>query len=104
MSYEDFMRALSEPTSSSVRFALFVVKMLVLARACWPASFKIVMGGILIIAAAVDITWALSLRRSILLFVLHAALVLTFQRRGDLCLGGHEAWDWSPPLPQGGGV
>jgi hypothetical protein len=63
-----------------------------------------VMGGILIIAAAVDITWALSLRRSIILFVLHFALVLTFQRSGDLCLGGHHSWDWSSALPQDGGV
>lgn len=102
--YEQLTRALSEPTSPSLRFALFVVKMLVLARACWPASFKMAMGGILIIAAAVDVAWELTLRRSMSFFVLHLALVLIFQRRGDLCLGGHEAWDWSSALPPDGVV
>lgn len=102
--YEEFTRALSEPTSPFFRFALFVVKMLVLARACWPASFKMAMGGILIIAAAVDLAWVLSLRRSMFFFVLHLALVLTFQRSSDLCLGGHESWDWSSALPQDGSV
>lgn len=102
--YDELTRALSEPTSPSLRFALFVVKMLVLARACWPASFKMTMGGILTIAAAVDLAWTLSLRRSVFFFVIHFALVLTFQRSGDLCLGGHESWDWSSALPHDGGV
>lgn len=81
-----------------------MVKMLALARACWPASFKMAMGSILIIAAAIDLAWELSLRRSVFFFVLHLALVLTFQRSGDLCLGGHESWDWTSALPQDGGV
>lgn len=102
--YEEFTRALSEPTSPFFRFVLFMVKMLALARACWPASFKMALGGILIIAAAIDLAWELSLRRSIFFFVLHVALVLTFQRSGDLCLGGHESWDWTSALPQDGSV
>ena len=54
--------------------------------------------------APVDLAWVLSLRRSIFFFVLHLALVLTFQRSSDLCLGGHESWDWSPALPHDGSV
>lgn len=104
MRYEELTRSLAEPTSPFFRFVLFVVKMVVLARACWPTSFKMAMGGILIIAAAVDLAWVLSLKRSTLFFVLHLALVLTFQRRGDLCLDGHESWDWSPALGQDGGA
>lgn len=104
MRYEELTRALAEPTSSIFRFVMFMVKMAILARACWPTSFKMAMGGTLIIAAAVDLTWVLSLKRSMSFFVLHLALVLTFHGRGDLCQSGHESWDWNPALSQNGGA
>ncbi|KAL1879189.1 putative serine/threonine-protein kinase iks1 [Diaporthe australafricana] len=104
MRYEELTRALAKPTSSIFRFVLFMVKMAILARACWPLSFTMAMGGTLIIAAAVDLAWVLSLKRSISFFVLHLALVLIFHRRGDLCQSGHESWDWNPAISQNGGA
>lgn len=94
--YDEAKRALDDPTSPAFRFALFVLKMVALARTCWPLSPNMPVGAGLVVAAAVDLTWALDLKRTIILFLVHLMLVFIFQTRGELCLVGHEPWDWDP--------
>lgn len=102
--YDRARRALDDPTSPIFRFVLFVLKMVALARACWPLSFNMPVGGGLVVAAAVDLTWALDLKRTIMLFLIHLTLVFIFQARGELCLVGHEPWDWDPAFHLDGGA
>ncbi|KUI54692.1 putative serine/threonine-protein kinase iksA [Cytospora mali] len=101
--YGQFRRSLDDSTSPFFRFVLFVLKMAVLARACWPVSFNMAVGGGLVVAAAVDLSWALDLKRTIILFLVHVVLVFIFQSRGELCLVGPEPWDWDPAFHLHGG-
>lgn len=100
MKYDEAKRALDDSTSPFFRFALFVLKMAALARACWPVSFNMPVGGGLVVAAAVDLSWALDLKRTIILFLVHLVLVYIFQARGELCLVG---WEWDPGFNLDGG-
>lgn len=101
--YEELKRALDDTTSPIFRFALFILKIVALARACWPVTIDMPVGGGLVVAAAVDLTWALDLKRTVILFLVHLVLVYTFQARGELCLSGHEPWDWDPAFNLDGG-
>lgn len=89
-------RALNYPAPPFFRFVLFVFKMMVLARACWPLAPNMAVGSGLVVMAAVDLSWALELKRTVILALVHVALVFIFQARGELCLVGHEPWDWDP--------
>lgn len=90
------IRALDDPTSPFFRFSLFLLKMMVLARICWPVAFNMTVGGGLVVAAAVDLTWTLDLKKSFVLFLVHLVLAFIFQARGELCLVQPEPWDWDP--------
>lgn len=90
-----FTQTASAPTSPSFRFALFILKMTFLARACWPSNFNMVAGGGLVLAAAADLSWTLEMWITGLLLLLHLSLVLLFDRRAQLCQAGPELWEWS---------
>lgn len=92
--------ALGQPTSPLFRFGLFVFKMIVLARVCWPNDFNVTMGGGLILAAAVDLSWTFDMHMTLVLFLLHFVPIWYFQRRGELCHSGQEHWDWGPEKVQ----
>lgn len=90
------MHALNMPTSPTLRFFLFVLKMAVLGRACWPSSFNMAVGGGLVVAAAVDLSYNLEMWITGLLLLLHFTFVLAFRRWAELCQVGHEVWEWHP--------
>lgn len=92
--------AMHRPTSPLFRFFLFVVKLTILARVCWPNNFDLTVGGGLILAAAVDLSWTFDLHMSLLLFILHSVPIWYFRQHGELCHSGHEGWDWSPEQAQ----
>lgn len=101
--YSEVKRALDDPTSPFFRFTLFILKMVVMARACWPVSFNMAVSSGLVVAAAVDLSWTLDMKRTIMLFLVHLLMVFIFQARGELCLIGHEPWDWDPAFHLGSG-
>lgn len=88
-------RRLNEPTSPTIRFCLFLVKMAVLARACWPGSFLAVGSG-LVVAAAVDLSWNLELYKTVALMLGHLFFIFLFPGTDKLCAGtgGHDGWEW----------
>lgn len=88
-------QSVNAPTSPSFRFALFLLKMTFLARACWPNNFNMVAGGGLVLAAAVDLSWTLEMWITGLLLLLHLSLVLLFDRRAQLCQAHPELWEWT---------
>lgn len=98
--YYQVKHALRHPTPPLFRFTLFVIKMIVLARACWPNNINLTVGGGLILAAAVDLSWTFDMHMTLLLFFLHFVPIWYFRQRGELCPAGREAWDWDPAHAQ----
>lgn len=98
-----FVHALSAPTSPAFRFVLFVFKIAILARACWPTSVNMAVAGGLLVAAAVDLSWTLEMWITGLLFFLHLIFIFVSQRRAELCQLQHEPWDagWNPSFDVG---
>lgn len=94
---------ISAPTPPSFRFALFLLKMTFLVRACWPNNFNIAAGSGLVLAAAVDLSWTLELWMTGLLLLLHFVLVSLFRWRAHFCQAGPEMWDWNPAFHLDGG-
>lgn len=90
-----FTHRANAPTSPAFRFALFILKMTFLARACWPNNFNVVAGGGLVLAAAVDLSWTLEMWLTGLLVLLHFALIFLFHWQAQLCQASPEIWDWS---------
>lgn len=86
--------ALGQPSPPLFRFVLFVIKVMVLARVCWPNNFNMTVGGGLVLAAAVDLSWVFDLHMTLLLFFLHFVPIWYFHQRGELCHRGQEHWDW----------
>lgn len=96
-----FVRALNAPTPPAFRFVLFLFKMAVLGRACWPGSFNMTVGGAVLVAAAVDLSWNFEMWITGFLFLLHFIFVVVSQRRAELCQLRHEAWEWHPAFDVG---
>lgn len=90
------MHTLNMPTSPTFRFFLFVLKMAVLGRACWPSSLNMAVGGGLVLAAAVDLSYTLEMWLTGLLLLLHFTFVLALRKWAELCQVGHEVWEWHP--------
>lgn len=88
--------ALGQPTPPFFRFLLFVFKMIALARACWPNSFNLAVGGALVIAAAIDLSWMFDMKMTILLFLFHFIPIWYFRGQGELCHTDHDGWEWNP--------
>lgn len=74
--------------------------MIVLGRVCWPNSFNITVGGGLILAAAVDLSWSFEMHMTLLLLLLHFVPIWYLRQQGELCYTGHEGWDWVPEQAQ----
>lgn len=89
------VHAMHAPSSPAFRYLLFLSKMAVLARACWPGSFDMTVGGALVLAAAVDLSWNLQLWFTGVLAMLHVLFVLAFQRWAGLCQTRPGPWEWN---------
>lgn len=89
------IHSLNATSPPAFRFCLFLLKMAVLARACWPGSFNMTVGGALVIAAAVDLSWTLQLWFTGTLTLLHILFVFFFQQWAELCQIRREPWEWS---------
>lgn len=99
-----FTHQFGAPTPPAFRFVLFIFKMALLARACWPGGLNVVVGGGLLMAAAVDLTWTLEVWTTALLLVLHLVFVFVLRSRAQLCQAGPELWEWNSGLhPDGVG-
>lgn len=85
----------SGSTPAAFRFVLFLVKMSLLGRACWPNSFNITVGAGLIMAAAVDLSWTLETWMTVLLCLLHLLFVFMLRSRAQLCHAGPDTWEWN---------
>lgn len=91
------------PTPPAFRFVLFALKMALLARACWPSTFDVTVGGGLILVAAVDLSWTLEMWITALLLLLHLIFVGVFTSRAHLCQAGPELWEWNSGFHMDGG-
>lgn len=103
MSWYHFTHRFGTPTPTVFRFVLFVFKLALLARACWPGSFNVAVGGAVIIAAAVDLSWTLEGWITGFLLVLHLVFVAVLRSRAQLCQAGPELWEWNSAFHVDGG-